>query len=78
MATLTIQEQTKVFSERKKENECIWSIETIHDIALHKNNRALNFNYLNSKYELNFDDFELFWYSKPIQTLKDNGVILCL
>ena len=29
-------------------------------------------------FELNFDDFELFWYSKPIQTLRENGVILVL
>jgi hypothetical protein len=53
-------------------------LETIDEIALNKNNKALNFNELKSKFELDFDDFELFWYSKPIQTLKDNGVILCL
>ena len=40
--------------------------------------RVSKFNELKSKFELNFDDFELFWYSKPIQTLKDNGVILSL
>lgn len=78
MATLTFHEKTNVFSINLEKNKAIWLLETIDEIALHKNNKALNFNDLKSKYELNFDDFELFWYSKPIQTLKDNGVILCL
>ena len=78
MATLTFHEKTNVFSINLKKNKAIWLLETIDELALHKNNKALNFNDLKSKYELNFDDFELFWYSKPIQTLKDNGVILCL
>ena len=38
----------------------------------------ITFNQLKAKYELDFDDFELFWYSKPMQILKENGVILTL
>lgn len=33
---------------------------------------------LKINFEENFDDFELFWFSKPIQQLKENGVILSL
>jgi hypothetical protein len=33
---------------------------------------------LKNQFEENFEDFELFWFSKPIQQLKDNGVILSL
>ncbi len=33
---------------------------------------------LKIQFEENFEDFELFWFSKPIQKLKDNGVILSL
>ena len=78
MATLTFHEKTNVFSINLEKNIAIWLLGTIDEIALHKNNKALNFNELKAKYELDFDDFELFWYSKPIQNLKDNGVILCL
>ena len=33
---------------------------------------------LKTQFEQTFEDFELFWFSKPIQQLKDNGVILSL
>ncbi len=33
---------------------------------------------LKNQFEENFDDFELFWFSKPMQQLKENGVILSL
>lgn len=33
---------------------------------------------LKLNFEENFEDFELFWFSKPIQQLKENGVILSL
>jgi hypothetical protein len=33
---------------------------------------------LKTNFEENFEDFELFWFSKPIQQLKENGVILSL
>ncbi|MFY7814216.1 MAG: B12-binding domain-containing radical SAM protein [Chryseobacterium taeanense] len=33
---------------------------------------------LKTNFEEKFEDFELFWFSKPIQQLKENGVILSL
>ena len=33
---------------------------------------------LKNQFEENFEDFELFWFSKPIQQLKENGIILSL
>jgi hypothetical protein len=33
---------------------------------------------LKTQFEENFEDFELFWFSKPMQQLKENGVILSL
>ncbi|MEC3876111.1 B12-binding domain-containing radical SAM protein [Chryseobacterium salviniae] len=33
---------------------------------------------LKANFEENFDHFELFWFSKPMQQLKENGVILSL
>ena len=77
MATLTHQKKTNVFSIKKKKKKAIWLLETIDEISIHSN-KNLTFNQLKAKYELDFDDFELFWYSKPIQILKENGVILTL
>lgn len=78
MATLTFHEKTNVFSINLEKDKAIWLLETIDEITLHKSNKTLNFNDLKSKFELNFDNFELFWYSKPLQTLKENGVILSI
>lgn len=31
---------------------------------------------LKADFEIDFDDFEIFWYSKPIMTLKDTGILI--
>lgn len=36
----------------------------------------LTYSQLKTNFKQNFDDFELFWYSKPIDILRDNGVLL--
>jgi hypothetical protein len=33
---------------------------------------------LKNDFEENFENFELFWFSKPMQSLKENGIILSL
>ncbi|GAB1346932.1 B12-binding domain-containing radical SAM protein [Cloacibacterium normanense] len=77
MATLTFHEKTNVFSINLEKEKAVWLLETIDEISIHTD-KNLNFNQLKAKYELDFDDFELFWYSKPMQILKENGVILTL
>jgi hypothetical protein len=77
MATLTFHEKTNVFSINLEKEKAVWLLETIDEISIHAD-KNLTFNQLKAKYELDFDDFELFWYSKPIQILKENGVILTL
>ena len=77
MATLTFHEKTNVFSINLEKEKAVWLLETIDEISIHAD-KNLTFNQLKAKYELDFDDFELFWYSKPMQILKENGVILTL
>ena len=77
MATLTFHEKTNVFSINLEKEKAIWLIETIDEISIHSD-KNLTFNQLKAKYELDFDDFELFWYSKPMQILKEHGTILTL
>ena len=77
MATLTFHEKTNVSSINLEKEKAVWLLETIDEISIHAD-KNVTFNQLKAKYELDFDDFELFWYSKPIQILKENGVILTL
>ena len=78
MAKLTFHEKTNVFSINLEQEKAEWLLEILEEITLNKENKILLFNDLKNNFENNFDDFELFWYSKPIQTLKENGVILSL
>ena len=42
------------------------------------NPKKITLQQLKTQYEELFEDFELFWFSKPMQQLKENGVILSL
>ncbi|MBC7557540.1 MAG: radical SAM protein, partial [Chryseobacterium sp.] len=43
-----------------------------------ENSKKITGQQLKNEYEEKFEDFELFWFSKPIQQLKENGIILSL
>ncbi|SEW08434.1 Radical SAM superfamily enzyme YgiQ, UPF0313 family [Kaistella antarctica] len=42
------------------------------------NPKKITLQQLKTQFEETFEDFDLFWFSKPIQQLKENGVILSL
>lgn len=50
----------------------------LFDENLVKNAQIATLQQIKNSYEENFEDFELFWFSKPVQQLKANGVILSL
>ncbi len=45
---------------------------------LEENPKKITLQQLKNQFEEQFEDFELFWFSKPIQQLKENGIILSL
>ncbi len=77
IAELTFHEKTNTFSINMEKEKAEWLLDTIAEFSISSKN-AMTFNQLKAKYELNFEDFELFWFSKPIQTLRENGIILTL
>jgi hypothetical protein len=40
------------------------------------NEKQLSFNQLKNDFETYFEDFELFWFSKPIRILKEHGLLV--
>ena len=40
------------------------------------NHKTMTFSQLKSDFENQFEDFELFWFSKPLQVLKANGLLV--
>jgi hypothetical protein len=54
-----------------------WLIQKLSEIKL-SNQKLLTFSNLKSDFENHFEDFELFWYSKPINQLRENKLLLLL
>ncbi|KMQ65042.1 Fe-S oxidoreductase [Chryseobacterium angstadtii] len=54
-----------------------WLIKILEEHSI-ENPKRITVQQLKDQFEENFEDFELFWFSKPIQQLKENGVILSL
>ena len=53
----------------------LWLLELLKLISLQ--NKPQTFGQLKTNFENHFkDDFELFWYSKPIDVLRDSGLLI--
>jgi len=65
--------ETKEFSLEEEKGR--WLIEFLPDLKISANMSKIKFSDLKKSYEENFEDFELFWYSKPIETLKTIGLL---
>jgi hypothetical protein len=52
-----------------------WLMKALDKINIHQKETLL-FNQLKADYELTQDNFELFWYSKPMKILKENGLLV--
>ncbi len=52
-----------------------WLIQILEKISITSNSK-LTFSQLKSDYETNLEDFELFWYSKSINSLREIGLLV--
>ena len=75
MMTLTFHDKKESFTIQTNKNEGEWLIEMLEKMAV-SNAKILSFQDLKSDFETNLEDFELFWYSKPMNTLRDFGLLV--
>jgi len=75
MLKLTFQDRKQSFSIQTNEKEGEWLVETLGKTAI-SNAKIYTFQELKSDFEKTMDDFELFWFSKPIHTLRDSGLLV--
>ena len=75
MMKLTFHNKTQIFDITVNAEEGKWLIEVLEKISVSANNK-ITFTQLKSDFEENLDDFELFWYSKPMQIVKKSGLLL--
>lgn len=74
---ITVHLKTNTVSIELDQEQAKWLVKMFQDHST-ENQKKVTLQQLKLNFEENFENFELFWFSKPIQQLKDNGVILSL
>ncbi|WP_407402476.1 B12-binding domain-containing radical SAM protein [Chryseobacterium sp.] len=74
---LTFHLKTNILKIELEKEKADWLITMLGENSI-ENEKKNNLQFLKNSFEENLEDFELFWFSKPIQQLKEYGVILCL
>jgi len=74
---ITFHLKTNVISIDLDREKADWLIKTLEENSI-ENAKKITLQQLKINFEETHEDFELFWFSKPIQQLKENGVILSL
>lgn len=74
---ITFHLKTNIVKIDLEQEKADWLIKIILENTF-ENPKRITLQQFKVNFEENFDDFELFWFSKPIQQLKENGIILSL
>lgn len=69
--------KTNIISVDFEQEKGEWLIKVLQENTF-GNPKRITLQQLKTDFENSFEDFELFWFSKPMQQLKENGVILSL
>jgi len=75
MIKLVFHDKKESFTIQLNKEEGKWLVRTLERGSVY-NSRLLTFQEIKSDFELHLPDFEIFWYSKPILTLRDFGLLV--
>ncbi|WP_394758190.1 B12-binding domain-containing radical SAM protein [Flavobacterium sp.] len=75
MIKMTFHDKKETFVIDIEKEKGDWLLKTLEVISVH-NDKKITFSALKTDFENRFDDFELFWYSKPINTLRNFGLLV--
>ncbi len=75
MMTLTFHDKKESFTIQTNKNEGEWLVQILKKLSV-SNSKINNFQEVKSDFEIRFNDFELFWYSKPVYTLREFGLLV--
>ncbi len=75
MLKLTFHAKKEHFEMNLEQPKGEWLIQTLKKISV-KQEETLSFEQLKKDFETHFEDFELFWFSKPIRVLRDFGLLV--
>lgn len=71
----TFHDKTETFSISLDKDEGAWLVKTIPTLSPHRD-KAQSLSVLKKDFETELEDFELFWFSKPMQQLKGKGLLV--
>ena len=72
---LAFHTKNELFETSLEKDKGEWLLSTLEKSTIQKGN-SLTFQQLKVDFELNFENFELFWYSKPIKNLRNYGLLV--
>lgn len=75
MMTLNFHSKKETFSIQTNKAEGEWLVDILDRITV-SNEKPITFQDLKTDFENNIEHFELFWYSKPIHTLREFGLLV--
>jgi len=75
MMTLTFHDKKESFKIQTGKNEAEWLLQMLEKISVSKS-KIYSFQEIKSDFEIYSEDFELFWYSKPVNTLRAFGLLV--
>jgi hypothetical protein len=75
MMTLTFHDKKESFTIQTGKNEGEWLAKMLENISV-SNAKTYSFQEIKSDFETHLEDFELFWYSKPVNTLMEFGLLV--
>ncbi|MCF8321229.1 MAG: radical SAM protein [Flavobacterium sp.] len=75
MTELKFQDKKETFLIQMNKEEGVWLVEILNKITV-SNTKLYTLQELKSDFEMNFENFELFWFSKPVVTLKEFGLLI--
>lgn len=76
IATLTFHDKKESFSIQTGKEQGKWIVEILQKLSVF-NEKICSFQEIKTDYELiGLEDFELFWYSKPINIVRESGLLI--
>jgi radical SAM superfamily enzyme YgiQ (UPF0313 family) len=74
MMQFIFQKKTQSFEISVNANEGKWLVKMLEKVSVNSDTK-MTFSQLKSDFEQELEDFELFWYSKPVMTVKQFGLL---
>ena len=75
MISLTFHDKKESFTIQTAKNDGEWLLQMLDQTSVSKA-KTYSFQEIKSDYETDMENFEMFWYSKPVNTLREFGLLV--